>query len=287
MPTLSPSPSAPIGPPTRSSALRPNLKSLAVPAFQSLDEGVSVPNIAAYGASYNFSCEPHISLGSLYSADVPIAFRQTTGYPNAIQNVSGMTVLGALGFTSIDLTLDAPSTHFSSVNSTTLTDQGDCNSMRTYQYAVNVPNTKYPGYSTNNQALLLANSMENIHLTPFYYGHLCNHGNIAFEYELESLLDSQEIDRALILHQQMTNLCPDSSPGMRIYHNETNAIDVLQNLSYFPQYPEIGYLGETQARDGPLAPTAIGMGHVQHQPGGGVLDGGIYAAPYLQTTLWS
>ncbi|KAF2815992.1 uncharacterized protein BDZ99DRAFT_565876 [Mytilinidion resinicola] len=133
--------------------------------------------------------------------------------------------------------------------------------------------------------------MENIHLTPFHPGHLCNHGkmntvtnsatrsDIPFEYELESLLDSQMIDGALTLHQQTTDLCHDSGPGISVCHDETNAIDFLQNLSYFPQYSKFRHLGETQAYNELLAPTAISMGHAQHQPNGRASDVSIYTAP--------
>lgn len=62
-------------------------------AFESLDEDAFVTNITAYRAGHSFSRGPDISLGDLHSTDVPIAFSQTIGYPDAIQNVSGMILL--------------------------------------------------------------------------------------------------------------------------------------------------------------------------------------------------
>lgn len=219
----------------------PDLLNFAHPAYENRDEDISVTNTTAYGASQSFDREPSISLGGLHSADVSMVFSQTTGSLNAVQDVSGRTLLSPLSFPSFDLTPDAPDADFSSTILTTPTDEGERSRISTYQNAVTMPNTDNADYNTFNQA--------------FYSRHLCDHdkvnamtnsvprNDIAFEYELGSPLDFQRIDGALTPHQQITDLCHDSSPGIPVYHDATNAIGFLQNFNCSPQYLEIGYSG--------------------------------------------
>lgn len=102
---------------------------------------------------------------------------------------------------------------------------------------------------------------------------------IAFDYERENLPNSQTIGRALTSQQQMSNLYHDSGSGMSTCHNGINAINAFQNLGYFPPYPEIGHLGETQVCNRVLTPAAIDVNNTQHQPDGRVFDGGRYVVP--------